>query len=163
MTQRTSRFGRSTGKNNATVSPNYRRWNNMRHRCHVESCKEYPRYGAKGITVCREWMEDFFTYDKYVMSLPNALKKGFTVDRVKSDGNYEPGNLRWSSATTQSRNCKVGSNNTSGVTGVTWCKQQKQWRANITVNYKTIRLGRFNTVNEAAKVRSDAEVKYGFK
>jgi hypothetical protein len=57
-------------------------------------------------------------------------------------------------------NCRKSKNNTSGVTGVFMCK--RRWQASIVVNYKTIYLGRFDTVEEAARVRRLAEREYGF-
>ena len=159
---RKSRFPVSTRKNNATDSPVYVRWNHMRHRCCVEDDPEYFRYGAKGISVYQEWIEDFFSYERHVMSLNNALKKGYTIDRIKPEGNYEPGNLRWATKTVQSRNCKIGSNNKSGHTGVSWCKQTEKWRAVIAVDYKTINLGRFIELDDAIAARKAGEVKYNF-
>jgi len=156
---RQTRFGRlkNTG---ATKSPNYIRWNHMRHRCYLESDPEYFRYGAKGIKIKEEWIVDFHAYDKYIMSLDNALKPTYTIDRIDPLGNYEPGNLRWASKETQSRNCQLSSNNKSGVTGVSWCKQQEQWRATITVERKSISLGRFKKLEDAISARKDGEKKY---
>lgn len=50
--------------------------------------------------------------------------------------------------------------NTSGVTGV--CRVKGRWQAMITVNYESIYLGRFDSIEDAAKARKAAERKYGF-
>jgi len=157
MAQRQSRFGRSTGKNNATDSPNYTRWSHMRHRCYVESDNNYFNYGKKGIIVYKEWITDFFAYEKYIMSLPNAGKETYTIDRIDSSKNYEPENLRWASKVTQSRNCRISSNNKSGVTGVSWDKRNNKWRAVIAINYKTVSLGRFDLLEDAISARKQKE------
>jgi hypothetical protein len=51
-------------------------------------------------------------------------------------------------------------NNTSGYSGVTYRKEKNQWIARITVNYKRIFLGYFETKEEAIKARKQAERKY---
>lgn len=51
-------------------------------------------------------------------------------------------------------------NNTSGYSGVTYRKEKNQWIARITVNYKRIFLGYFETKEEAIKARKRAERKY---
>lgn len=132
----------------------------MRHRCYVESDPEYIRYGAKGITVQENWINDFFAYEKYVMSLPDALKETYTIDRIDPYGNYEEGNLRWAGKAVQARNCRLSSNNQSGVTGVCWDKQTKMWRASIMVNRKFICLKRFEHLEDAITARKQGEHKY---
>ena len=64
---------------------------------------------------------------------------------------------------TQSNNCKnksINSNNKSGIVGVYFDNRTQKWVASIKVNYKKINLGYFNTLDEAAKVRKEAEEKY---
>jgi len=159
MKKRVKRFERAP-ETKATLSRNYSRWSHARNRCHNEDDKEYFRYGAKGITVHPEWLHNFWAYDKYIMSLDHALEDGYTLDRIDPNGNYEPGNLRWATKTVQSRNCSLSSNNKSGVTGVSWCKQQEVWRATITVAWKSISLGRFKDLDDAIKARKNAEKEY---
>lgn len=76
-----------------------------------------------------------------------------TLDNRKS-------NLR---VTTRSQNCMnkdLYVTNTSKVTGVNYHTQRNKWRAYITVNYKTKHLGLFDTIEEAIKIRKEAEEKY---
>lgn len=66
---------------------------------------------------------------------------------------------------TQSQNCMnqhIRSNNTSGVKGVSWCKEKNKWQVKITVNYKQIHLGFFDEDNlqDAINTRKNAEEKY---
>ena len=161
MKKRKQRFTRLDCKGQ-TKSPNYSRYSHMRRRCYLETDPEYPRYGAKGIKVFDEWLIDFWKYHDYIMSLPNALKPDYTVDRIDSEKSYEPGNLRWATKTTQSRNCKTGKNNKSGVTGVCWHKASSKWRAYLMIDYKHIGLGLYNKLEDAIEARKNGEQKYKF-
>lgn len=59
-----------------------------------------------------------------------------------------------------SRNLSLAINNTSGVTGVGWYEQRDQWVAQIMVDRKHITLGYFTNMDDAIKVRKEAEIKY---
>ena len=91
----------SHGKSNSTE---YRRWRGMKARCMNINSPDYENYGGRGITIHGEWIDSFDKYDKYINELPNALKHGYTIDRIDNNKNYEHGNLRWASQRTQSRN-----------------------------------------------------------
>ena len=131
----------------------YRRWVNIKYRCYSESCIQYKNYGGRGIKVCDEWMYDFMSFYEHVKDLPNYMEDGYSIDRINNDGNYEPGNIRWADWHTQAANKRIGKNNTSGYIGVCYCKYYKKWMADITINRKTKRIGRFNTAIEAMKAR----------
>lgn len=60
------------------------------------------------------------------------------------------------------KNRDLSINNTSGKTGVYYDKETKKWIANITVDYKTIYLGRFDDFDDAVVARKVAEKQYGF-
>lgn len=60
------------------------------------------------------------------------------------------------------RNKKKSASNTSGITGVSWNKEQKMWRARINTGGKCKYLGRFETLQEAAEARESAERDYGY-
>lgn len=52
------------------------------------------------------------------------------------------------------------SNNKSGYLGICWDKNRNKWCADICVQRKRVRLGRFDTLEEAVKARQEAEEKY---
>jgi len=57
---------------------------------------------------------------------------------------------------TQGQNClntKLRSNNLSGVKGVYWCNKRLKWAAQISINKKTISLGRYHDFESAAQAR----------
>lgn len=51
-------------------------------------------------------------------------------------------------------------NNKSGVKGVYWNKSENRWIAKIGLRGKTITIGRYKSLEEAAAARRDAEKKY---
>ncbi|WBK39666.1 hypothetical protein [Xanthomonas phage L522] len=69
-------------------------------------------------------------------------------------------NLRECSNAENRQNQKRRSDNTSGVPGVGWHKQAGKWAARIRVNGKTISLGLFDSIEEAAAARAAAKAQY---
>lgn len=60
------------------------------------------------------------------------------------------------------RNRPLQTNNTSGITGVSWKKSKNRWLAYIYVDTKLINLGLFRDLSEACKRRLCAEYLLGF-
>lgn len=69
-------------------------------------------------------------------------------------------NLRIISQTDNCKNRKKNKNNTSGIRGVYWHKHNKKWVACISIKRKNIILGSSINIEEAAKLREEAEIKY---
>lgn len=80
--------------------PMYQGWQQMILRCHDPKNSIYPRYGARGITVCQRWRDDFQNFLADMGERP----EGMTLDRIDPHGSYEPGNCRWADSKTQRRN-----------------------------------------------------------
>lgn len=83
----------------------YSLWRNMRTRCRSQSSASYKYYGARGISVCDRWgLFDNFLAD-VVAEIGNRPRgPGWSLDRKDTDGNYEPGNIRWAQPKGQARN-----------------------------------------------------------
>lgn len=77
----------------------YKIWTNMLHRCINPNEKNY--YG-NGISVCEEWRSDFFNF--YFWAIENGYTDKLTIDRMDSNGNYEPSNSRWATYKQQNNN-----------------------------------------------------------
>lgn len=78
----------------------YRIWSLMRDRCRNPKNNRWDRYGGRGIAVCERWA-DFTTFFADMGERP-SLKH--SIDRIDNDGNYEPGNCRWATASQQVNN-----------------------------------------------------------
>lgn len=61
-----------------------------------------------------------------------------------------------------SMNSKLYSTNTSGYTGVYFNRKNLKWCSKIKYKGEEIWLGSFDNIEDAAKARKEAEVKYGF-
>lgn len=74
----------------------------MKRRCYNPKSPNFKWYGGRGITVCDRWLGvDGFANFMKDMGTP---LKGFSLDRINNDGNYEPGNCRWATGLEQGRN-----------------------------------------------------------
>ena len=80
----------------------YRIYTNMKTRCYNPNYMRYKDWGGRGITVCDEWLNDFMAFYNWAMS--NGYTDKFTLDRIDSNGNYEPSNCRWVDYHTQAVN-----------------------------------------------------------
>ena len=135
-------------------------WTSLKDRCFNKKCKNYKDYGGRGISIQSSWINSFCSFYKYVSSLPNydesnLGKNGLTIDRINNDGNYEENNLQWASATMQTRNRRMLSNNTTGYKGVHYVKYLKKFLAGISVDKKRINIGYRETAKEAYQLRID--------
>ena len=98
-------------------------WQNMKRRCYNQNYKFYEYYGGRGITICDEWLNDFVSFRDWAVSA--GYNDTLTIDRIDSDGNYEPSNCRWISRKAQVNNCR--SNRVYEINGerktiAEWCE-----------------------------------------
>jgi len=80
----------------------YSIYKNMKKRCYYRNDINYKHYGARGITVCNEWLDDFTTF--YDWAIANGYSDELSIDRINVNGNYEPTNCRWATFAEQARN-----------------------------------------------------------
>jgi hypothetical protein len=76
----------------------------MKSRCSDPKQDSYRYYGARGISVCDEWL-NFKNFMKWAFE--NGYKDNLTIDRKNSSKNYEPSNCRWLSLEENSRNAQL--------------------------------------------------------
>ena len=80
----------------------YYAWRNMRRRCFDEKDDSWDRYGGRGISVCKDWADDYDAFHSW--AIENGYAVGLTIDRVNGDGNYSPRNCRWVTMEIQQNN-----------------------------------------------------------
>lgn len=81
----------------------YRIYKDIKRRCLNPNRKRFESYGGRGIEVFEGWLRNPRAFIEYVQGLPD-YEDSLSLDRINNDGNYEPGNLRWSNNRGQSRN-----------------------------------------------------------
>ena len=76
----------------------------MIQRCTNPNHASYKYYGGRGITVCKEWRNDYASFYNFVSQLEHNGEKGRSLDRINNDDGYYPGNVRWATAKEQAKN-----------------------------------------------------------
>lgn len=103
----------------------------MKYRCTDPKNRAFKDYGARGITICEEWINpDNF----YEWALNNGYKVGLTIDRIDNNKGYCPDNCRWTTAKEQANNrrsCVLFTYNGKTQNLSQWCNE-------LGLNYKLI-------------------------
>ena len=70
---------KSNSSHGLTNHPLYNIWCSMKSRCYNKKNRNYNRYGAVGITVCEEWINDFMCF--YDWCIQNGWELGMVIDK----------------------------------------------------------------------------------
>lgn len=93
----------------------YQAFLQMHDRCRNPNNPQWKDWGGRGISVWCGW-DTFEAFDLDVAKPPSSLH---TLDRINTNGNYEPGNVQWSTRKEQNRNQR--SNRIVELDGVSRC------------------------------------------
>lgn len=145
-------MGRVVAKHGLSRTRIYQCWSDMKARCLNQGHKWYGHYGARGITVCDEWMQ-FIPFAEWAFS--HGYADDLTIDRIDNDGNYCPENCKWSTQHEQSMN-KRHLKNSNGYKGVhkVVSRGNVYYEAQVCRHRKVINIGLFKTPEEASAARS---------
>ncbi len=90
----------------------------------------YPKYGARGIRVCKEW-HDFLSFYE---DMKGSYFEGAQIDRIDNSKGYSKENCRWVTTIGQSRN--KTNNRLITYKGKTLCATD--WSKKLGIGYATI-------------------------
>ena len=119
-----------------TNHPDYYLWAGMVDRCTKPWNKSFPKYGGRGIKICKEWMNF-----KVFLSDMGSRPAGRSLDRIDNNGNYEPANCRWATKKEQQNNtrrCRFLSIGKQTKTMTQWANETK---LSITTIRKRVKRG----------------------
>lgn len=102
----------------ASHTVEYMAWSSAIQRCTNPNLMQWDKYGGRGITVCDRWMHSFENFFADMGPRPD----GHSLDRIDTNGNYEPRNCRWATDSEQNTNRRND-----------WMSPgSKQWRSKLT-------------------------------
>lgn len=110
----------------------YVTWTNMKQRCYNASRNDYQQYGARGITVCDEWRDNYCDFEEWAMG--NGYRDDLTLDRKDTNGPYSPENCKWSTVREQANNRRTNRMLTLGDETMTIA----QWAEEIGMGSNTL-------------------------
>lgn len=110
----------------------YDEWTLMKYRCSYKGSSSYKNYGARGITVCKEWLDDFMNF--YNWAMKNGYREGLSLERKDVNGNYCPENCCWIEKKEQANNKTT----TIRIEYNGKIQNLKQWCDELGMNYKRV-------------------------
>ena len=140
------------------ATPEKDAWRAMKTRCYCKKYHSYNRYGGRGIKVCDEWLNDCQAFLDYIGNKPEPKSK-YSLDRIDNNGNYEPGNVKWSTREQQNYNRQLFPSNKTGTVGVCFDVTAGKYMSYISIKGHNKPIGRYKKLEDAIKARKDYELK----
>jgi hypothetical protein len=100
-----TRWRDSHGRAAGDKDPLYRLWLRIKRRCYDPNAHNYRWYGALGVKMADEWLNDAGAFIAYVeRELGPRPSPQHSIDRYPPDADYAPGKIRWNDPAGQARN-----------------------------------------------------------
>lgn len=110
----------------------YQIWAGVKKRCCNPQAYNYKDYGGRGITMCKEWLNDYLVFKQW--AIDNGYAENLSIDRIDVNGNYEPSNCRWADRQMQCNNKR--NSRKFEIDGVK--KTLAEWAREYNVPYKRV-------------------------
>ena len=126
-------------------------------RCYHPRASNFKWYGARGISVCDEWLGEPKSFFEWALN--NGYEDGLEIDRIDVNGNYCPENCQF---ITHAENCapnkrRLRITNKSGERNIVLTKHNTFEAFGQRVRCKQKFLGTYKTISEAIKARDEYE------
>lgn len=105
----TLRHGHARGRKGGSLT--YKSWRSMLSRCYRDSSSGFHNYGGRGITVCERWR----VFEHFLSDMGERPSLNLSLDRIDNNGNYEPGNCKWSTRSEQATGRRIHGRNVKAV------------------------------------------------
>ena len=99
-------------------------------RCERPSSNRFESYAGRGIAICDRWWD----FGLFLADMGKAPGPEYSIERIDNDGDYEPGNCRWATATEQARNRRT----TRWVTFRGETLSLAEWAERLGANYQLL-------------------------
>lgn len=129
--------------------PAYGAYSKMKDRCYNPNVESYKNYGARGITICDEWLGQKGPINFCEWADNNGYKKGLEIDRIDNNKGYSPANCRWVDRFVQANNKR----NNRWIDGFGETKTIGEWSRIMDIDYDMIyrRLKKGKSIEEIAE------------
>lgn len=126
------------------------------------SQNRHLKVSNRGYAYFKYHRETYFLH-RFLMGLPREYDYDTTLIVDHINGNTldnRKSNLRICPKEKNAINCKLYKNNKSGYKGINYVKRLDSWQVGISKKGKTVYLGTYKKLEDAIKVRKEAEEKY---
>jgi len=145
-----ARISRAHKKHGMYASAEFRIYQGAKNRC---SDPKRPNYAGRGIKFL------FTSFEQFFKELGPRPSPRHTLDRIRTNEHYQPGNCRWITIQQQSWNRgKFRGKYSSRFKGVSRERRQTKWLATICQDGRNHRLGTFTSETEAARKYDEAAI-----